>query len=67
MTIFCEHLPLFASILIFRFPGLESYMMRATASYKCEGLVAAALIEPATDHDGLFLTLSDQYCNGWAQ
>ena len=47
LLIFCDHLSVFASILIFRFPGLESYLKlnRITASYLCEGLVAAALFE----------------------
>ena len=48
---FCDHLPVFAGILIFRFPGLESYLMRPTASYSFEELVAGDLFELAADRD----------------
>ena len=50
-SFFCDHLPVFAGILIFQFPGLESYLMRVTASYSCEELVAVALFELAADRD----------------
>ena len=42
---YCDHLPVFVGILVFRFPGLETYLMSATASYSFEGLVAEALFE----------------------
>ena len=31
-------------ILVFQFPGLDSYSLRATASYVYEGLIAAEFI-----------------------
>ena len=43
------HLPFLASVLAFRPPGLGSYLMRATASYSNEGLVAAAIEPYAAD------------------
>ena len=45
----CNHLPFLACILVFHLPGLGSYLMRATASYSYEGLIAVALFEPTVD------------------
>ena len=39
-----EYLPFLTGILSFRFLGLESYLMRATASYLSEGLVVGGPI-----------------------
>ena len=41
---FFYHLPVFAGILIFQFPGLASYLTRGTALYSFQGLVATAFL-----------------------
>ena len=38
-SFYCDYLPFLAGFLAFRTPGLGSYLMRATASYLCMGLV----------------------------
>ena len=50
---FCSFFKIFpvVGILAFGPPGLGSYLMRATESYLFEGLVAAALFEPAVNCD----------------
>ena len=53
MLFFFCHLPFFAGILFFLTHHLGLTLMRATASYLYEGLVASPFVPYAADRDGV--------------